>query len=527
MKHTDFVTKETNPVIKADYPGPDVIRAGDVYYMLSATLHFLPGGAILRSYDLIRWEIAGYVFGSFDGREETRMTNERNYYGGGMGPGCIRYHNGRFYVSFADRETGRTYFFWADRVEGPWRSGHIDCYFHHGSLFFDEDDRVYLIYGYNEIRIAELLPDFSGVKPEGFARTLIEEKEDVWLGYEGTHFYRIRGKYYLFTVHWPKSGTARKTQLCFWADSLDGEFQGGTVLDDDLDFCNNGVAEGGLVETNGGSWYALLSQDRGAAGRSPVLVPVEWEGDRPVFGKGGEVPRTVKAQSNRPYYEYESLYCSDDFSYRTDDAGHCTFRKPWQWNHEPDPELWKVSGGVFRIKTGKVCVNVTQAANTLTQRLFFPRCNVRLTVDATDLNDGDFAGLCALQGCYSMLAVTKELHRYYLVRLERKQTEKNKNSKISDYMPARITEKISLVTPIVRLKLEADFARGADTVFFSYREPREGGKWRRVGEGYRLHFGLDHFAGARCGLAVFATKKAGGSAAFRNFVYECEEGNGV
>ena len=41
-----------------DYPDPDVIRVDDTYYMISTTMHFMPGGVILRSYDLVNWEIA-------------------------------------------------------------------------------------------------------------------------------------------------------------------------------------------------------------------------------------------------------------------------------------------------------------------------------------------------------------------------------------------------------------------------------------------------------------------------------------
>ena len=76
-----FKNKGTNPVIKADFPDPDIIRVGDVYYMISTTIHFLPGAVILRSYDLLHWEIASYVFDTFEGTEEARMTNERSNYG--------------------------------------------------------------------------------------------------------------------------------------------------------------------------------------------------------------------------------------------------------------------------------------------------------------------------------------------------------------------------------------------------------------------------------------------------------------
>lgn len=295
-------------------------------------------------------------------------------------------------------------------------------------------------------------------------------------------------------------------------------------MDDDMGFFNNGVAQGGLVETNDGCWYSMLMQDRGAAGRFPVLVPVSWQDDRPVFGKDGKIPSIVENVENRPYYQYEPLYCSDRFDYITDADGHCRLKKQWQWNHEPNPAFWKiVNDGGLKIVTGKICTNVTQAVNTLTQRMLFPKSTAEVTIDASDLNEGDYAGICALQGCYSMLAITRELRRYYLVVIKREATEKNRNTTIPDYMPGMITEKVSLGISSVRLKMEADFEKGADMVSFFYREPREGGKWRKIGGSHKLYFGLDHFAGCRCGLAVYATKKTGGSAIFQDFQYRYEE----
>ena len=57
---------QINPITRMDYPDPDVIRVEDTYYMISTTMHFYPGGVILRSYDLIHWEIAGYVYDKLD-----------------------------------------------------------------------------------------------------------------------------------------------------------------------------------------------------------------------------------------------------------------------------------------------------------------------------------------------------------------------------------------------------------------------------------------------------------------------------
>ena len=49
---------KNNPIIWSDYPDLDVIRVGDTYYMVSTTMHLMPGCVILRSYDLINWEVA-------------------------------------------------------------------------------------------------------------------------------------------------------------------------------------------------------------------------------------------------------------------------------------------------------------------------------------------------------------------------------------------------------------------------------------------------------------------------------------
>ena len=83
------------PIIKMDYPDPDVIRVEDTYYMISATLHFMPGGVILRSYDLRNWEIAGYVYDTLEETPQERMEGESSIYGKGMWAGCLRYQIGR------------------------------------------------------------------------------------------------------------------------------------------------------------------------------------------------------------------------------------------------------------------------------------------------------------------------------------------------------------------------------------------------------------------------------------------------
>ena len=52
----------SNPVIWADVPDPDVIRVGDDFYMVSTTMHLVPGAPVMHSKDLVNWEVISYLY---------------------------------------------------------------------------------------------------------------------------------------------------------------------------------------------------------------------------------------------------------------------------------------------------------------------------------------------------------------------------------------------------------------------------------------------------------------------------------
>ena len=139
-----------------------------------------------------------------------------------------------------------------------------------------EDDHVYIVSGNRNIRLQELKKDLSGPKEGGLDRILVSDSRNPGLGFEGSHFYKIDGMYYLFLIH-SLPDRWMQTQACYVSDSLTGEFKGGDVLCDTMGYCGQGVAQGGIVDTPDHKWYAVLFQDRGAVGRIPVLVPVKWE----------------------------------------------------------------------------------------------------------------------------------------------------------------------------------------------------------------------------------------------------------
>lgn len=77
---------------------------------------------------------------------------------------------------------GDTYIFSAEKAEGPWTIVSRMRHFHDCSLFFDDDDRVYVIYGTGELM--ELKPDLSDVI-EGTHRHIFQREEDgadCWRG---------------------------------------------------------------------------------------------------------------------------------------------------------------------------------------------------------------------------------------------------------------------------------------------------------------------------------------------------------
>lgn len=506
----------TNPIIWADYPDVDVIRVEDTYYMVSTTMHMMPGCVILRSYDLIHWETATYVYDRLDNTPAQRLENGKQIYGKGMWAASLRYHHGKFYVIFVANDTRQTYLYTADEINGPWHKQIVEGFYHDCSLFFDDDERVYLVHGNREIHLTELNADLSGPKPDGRHRIIVTDHQPHYLGYEGAHFYKIDGIYYVFLIHMTKAA-GRRTQACYRADSLDGTFIGGEVFDDDMGYFNSGVAQGGIVDTPDGEWYGMLFQDHGAVGRIPVLVPVSFIEGVPVFAK--EAPKQVNIVSTRPDYSYKPLVASDRFEYSLDDRGQARLSDVWQWNHTPHDELWSVTEapGVYRIRTGQLSPNLTFAVNTLTQRSMGPAYTARITLDGSGLNDGDYAGLCFLIGTYGLIALTKEAGQYYLVMQSRESEDSSIFGNLIDQEPATEHARIPVQGAVVTLQGSANFVENQDECRFAYLD---GTEWRSLGVAHKMVYKLDHFMGCRIGLFLYSTQEIGGRADFSKFEYE-------
>lgn len=485
-----------------DYPDPDVIRVGDTYYMVSTTMHFMPGCEILRSHDLLHWEHLTYVYDVLDMSEEQMLQNGKHAYGKGMWAASLRYDKGTFYVCFVANDTGKTYLFRTNDLQGKWVRSEIEGFYHDPSLLFDAGS-VYIAYGNRNVYLTQLKNDLSGPLEGGLHRLLISDEDNPNLGYEGAHLYKIKGKYYLFCIH-SKREQWRRVEACFVADSLEGEFIGKDVFDEDMGYCNQGIAQGGIVDTPDGKWYSILFQDRGAVGRIPVLVSVTWEDDFPKFESDGVFEWNNSSDTQ--------LFGSDSFRYPqladTKEAarqyGCFGLKSMWQFNHTPDLSLMSLNRqlGKLTFRTGKICDELTQAKNTLTQRICDPGCTAEITIDVTQIKEGDYAGICILQADYGMISVTKREEKYYLVM------------RTKDMVQEEVVLPDCIEKSQITLKVTADFTNMTDVSTYYYKLEN---RWIQIGKEHKLHFSLAHFTGCRFGLFYYATKEVGGSVDFMNF----------
>lgn len=485
-----------NPLTGMDYPDPDVIRVGETYYMISTTMHFFPGGVLLRSYDLINWEICSYIYDNLEHTDGEQLVGEETIYGHGMWAASLRYHKGKFYAVFIAHEWDKTFLFIADDIEGEWTKSYIEGVYHDCSLLFDDDDRVYIVYGNRDIHLTELESDLSKPKEGGIDRIIVRDAPANHLGYEGSHIYKINGKYLLFLIH-SRQWEWYRTEVCFITDDLEGVWAGGEVMAADLDDMHSGPAQGGIVDTPDGKWFSVVFQDRGAVGRIPVLVPVTFnDKGYPVFGK---VTKDIQNESTRPDYKYEPLYSSDDFT-------SPELKKVWQFNHEPHPGFYETGKGRFTITTDKISSTVEYARNTITQRTVLPACTAEVTVDASGINSGDTAGLCLLIGTYGLAGITRENDKYYLV-MRARDTGKGNEKELA---------KIPFAESRVRLRAEVGFIGGTGEVQFMWDN---NGSWEELGSVHKMSFTLDHFVGCRFGLYMYSTEVKGGIASFEDFEY--------
>lgn len=466
--------------------------------MTSTTMYFTPGCPVMKSKDLINWEIIGYVYDTLDDNDSTKLQNGKHDYGYGSWASSLRYENGKFYVAFAAYNTGKTYIFQTTDIEiGTWQKFTLDGIYHDMSLLFDDDGRVYMVYGAETIKVIELTEDATAIKPCGLNKAIIENADISGRKSlaEGSQIYKLNGYYYNFMIVWPNIGTRRRIQVCYRAKKIDGAYEGKIVLDDDIGFQNAGVAQGGIIDSPNGKWYGLLFQDHGAVGRVPVLLNVEWEKDWPVFCKAVKVPTAMPA-----------IVKSDDFAEKK-------LGLTWQWNHNSDKLNWSLTArpGWLRLTTGNIAETLTAAKNTLTQRTFGPKCTGEVCLDVSRMKNGDFAGLAALQDQYGFVGVKMTGGKKHIVMAKAPESRLHLGQ-YKTSVPHEELASVPLEQDRLYLRIEFNFENVTDTADFYYS--LDGSDRISIGKRLNMIYLLSHFTGYRFALFNYSTETVGGHVDF-------------
>jgi len=479
-----------NPIIFADVPDMSIVRVGGSYYMSSTTMHMCPGVPIMKSDDLVNWKVISYAYETLGDNDALNLNNGKNAYGSGSWASCIRYHDETFYVSTFSSTTGKTYIWSAkDPEKGPWKEISFSPSLHDHTLYFDDDGRVYMIYGNRRLTLVELNSDLSGIKPGGINQVIIENcslpsGSNSGLG-EGSQLFRYNGKLYLFNITWPRGGM--RTVVVHRADRITGPWEGKMVFQD------KGVAQGGMVDTPDGRWFAYLFRDYGSVGRIPYIVPMRWEDGWPVIGIEGKVPDVLDLPESRGLIP--GIIASDEFKRK---KGEPDLPLVWQWNHNPVNELWSLTAreGWLRLTTGRVDTLFVQARNTLTQRTFGPECSGSVSVDVSGMKEGDFAGLVLLQRKFGQVGVKFENGSKRIVMVSAQSGK-----------PVEI-QSVPLSQKKVYFKAVCNFRDLADVADFFYS--LDGRNWISIGSQLKMEYSMPHFMGYRYGLFNYAGITPGG-----------------
>jgi beta-xylosidase len=483
----------TNPVIASDFPDPDVIRVDSTYYMVNTTMFIFPGVTILKSYDLVNWQYCCNAVQRFD-FSPCYDLDGCNRYGHGQWATSLKYHDGKYYLLFITLNEGG-FLCTASKPEGPWKIKHLPKGFYDPGLFFDDDGRIYIAHGYNEIYMTELDTNFAPIGPDSLVFT-----GDIRHGLEGTHVYKINGYYYLYSTYGGLDGF----QAALRSKNIYGPYEEKVVIRDTTHGVNYGIHQGALVETQTGEWWTMLFVDNGAFGRFPSLQPVTWENGWPMVGVNGKAVVTYRKPNVGREYPVTTLPTSDEF----DSSG---LGMQWGWNHNPDPTKWSLTErpGYLRLWTANVADSLPKARNTLTQRMFAYYSDTLASVASTKMEfghmkEGDVAGLAIFQDPNAYIGIKKVNGQNYIIMVNNGTTVDSVAEEGSTiYLRASAIHGSGAAQYYDR-----NVAPGTGDASFSYSLDNR--SFVEIGDVLHMKFNLRIFTGNKFCLFNYATKALGG-----------------
>ena len=502
----------TNPLFQDEFSDPDLIRVGNDFYLTGTTMHAMPGLPVLHSTDLVNWTLLSYALDRLDLGPAYRLEEGKEVYGKGIWAPSFRYHAGAFHI-FSNVNGQTTQHFTATDPRGPWTRTAMKRSLHDLSVLFDDDGKVWVVWGYRELRLAQLDSALMDVVP-GTERVLFDRNSQMG---EGSHLYKIGGKYYITSAWYAQ----RMRMPAARADRIDGPWEVNVEISADEDFGlregarlrGNGTGpeivvnpanpasrghmamhQGGIVQTPSGEWWGFSMYEGNSLGRLTALSPVTWKDGWPYFGLPGNLgrsPRTwVKPKARSPVTPVAPYVRNDEFS-------GPALANVWQWNHVPDDAKWSLRErpGFLRLHSLHA-PDFWWARNTLTQRAIGPRSTPTAILETGGMRAGDVAGLALLNRPYAWIGVRRADDGDWLEQFDQLTGD---------------TARVRLRTGRVWLRADCDFL--TEQASFSYST--DGTRFRPLGKPFGMIFQLKTFQGVRYSLFHYnARGGAGGHADF-------------
>lgn len=519
----------TNPLFYDEFSDPDIIRVGDDYYLAGTTMHSVPGLVILHSKDLVNWENVSYCFDRFDFPEDKfALKNHQEIYGQGIWAPAIRYANGQFYI-FSNVNGKGLQCYTSKDIRGPWTHHNMQGNIYDLSVLFDDDGKIYAIHKYGEVHCTELKPDMSG-PVEGTDRVIIPEGNGIG---EGHHMYKINGMYYLISTDYLPNGRT----LCSRSKSIWGPYETRVITADetygyhavgrtqvprrekyrigsdgtkftiasasvDATGCDN-AHQGGIVQAQDGSWWALLMQDFHSVGRTVCLMPMTWKDGWPMIGLEGNLGRAPRTWFKPMSVATQSQHTVPHAPYnRNEDFNGKALGRVWQWNHNPDDSQWRLKNGRLRLQS-MPAEQLMWARNTLTQRVIGPTSVTTVELYVKGMKDGDVAGLGNINVPCSWIGVVKDGKNLTLCCFEQLTND-----------TVVVTVPDGLASGKIYLRSIGDYDNNQAQYAYSF----DGEAYTLLGRMMPLPYQLITFQGSRHALFAFNHKgQKGGYAEFDNF----------
>jgi beta-xylosidase len=492
-----------NPILCADYSDPDVIRAGDDFYLTASSFNCAPGLPILHSRDLVNWRIIGHVFQNYPFAEFRSPQH-----GNGVWAPSLRFHNGEFYISFGDPDRG-VFMAKAINPAGPWSplhcvraaKGWIDT-----CPFWDDDGGAYLVHAWAKSRsgIKSILT-INRMSADG--TKLLDDGQTVFDGsahhptIEGPKLYKRNGYYYIFA---PAGGVKTGWQTALRSKHIFGPYEDKIVLAQGRTEIN-GPHQGGWVETQSGESWFIHFQDRDAYGRIVHLQPMKWLNDWPVIGddhdgdgKGEPVAVCKKPDVGRRH-PVTTPETSDDF-------GSARLALQWQW-HANFLESWFSLSArpgwlrLFAVPAPANATNLWSVPSLLLQKFPALEFTVTTKLDFSRLAVGDRAGLVVMGIDYAQLAVERTVRGFRLVKTACKDAPKGDEEIVEADIP--VTGGLILL----RLKV-------GDGAVCNFSFSLAGENFSGIGKAFAAREGK--WIGAKLGLLCLS-EETGGNAGHADF----------